>query len=270
MFPSFPCGRLPGGRVRDRYFTTAPHGYAARFLAADHHGFTARRLFSADHHGFTARRLFSADHGHRGMAGFIVSMYQMEGKTSAVTVRQDDDLVRPVILMTRRRRPSRRRDRRSSVSDPVPFILDVEPVLVIRDVFILVQNVAELREADRFRTCHDDCARGGRRHDLRRACDDDRFFHDDRLFDDRRSRFHDHGSRTRLDDRAHQVHDVDCKLEAFRGFVVIPCEGCRGEDDRRSENGADSECPVDGLLGRVSYGREVDGFQSGNRMFLTS
>ena len=203
-----------------------------------------------------ASGFFVPDHGCRSTAWGFKAVYRKgRGTMTGTTVGEDDDLVRLMIAMTRRRRPPRRSGRTVFGSCPVPFIPDIEPALVIRDVLILVENVAVFRDVDLLRAGHDDRPRRSR-DDLLRACDDDRFFYDDRLFHDRRWRFHDDWSRTRLDNRAYQVHDVCRKLDAVgRGFVMIPGEsGGRSEDDRRSESGADGECPVDGLLSRVSYG----------------
>ena len=167
--------------------------------------------------------------------------------------REDDDLVRPVVPVTRRRRPPRMHGRTRFGPCPIPFIPDVEPSLIIRDVFILVEDIVVFRDDDFLGLRHDDRTGCGRDDFLRG--DDDGLLHNDRLLDDCRRRFHDDRSRTRLDDRADQVHDVRRKPDAVgRGFVVIPCEGGgRSEDDRRSESSADSECLVDGLLSSVSF-----------------
>ncbi len=221
---------------------------------------------------FTAG-LFAPGHGCGSTAwGSLAVYHKGRGTMTVVTVGKNDDPVRLMVTMTRRRRPPRMCGRTMSGSRPVPFIPEIEPALVIRDVFILVENVAVIRDVDLLRAGHDDRAWRRGRDDLLRAGDDDRFFYDDRLFHDSRGSFHDDRSRTRLDNRAYQVHDVCRELDAVgRGFMMIPGEsGCRSEDDRRGESGADGECPVDGLLSRVSYGREVDGFQSENRLFLTS
>ena len=182
---------------------------------------------------------------------------------------EDDDLVRPVVLMARRRRPPRRSSRTVFRPDPVPFVAVEEPALVIRDVFVFVKDIVVFRDGDFFGSCHDDRAGRGR-DDLLRGGDDDRLglhddrllndrrrcFHDDRFLNDRRRRFHDDRGRTRLDDRADQVHDVGRKPDAvgWTGFTVIPSEGGGGsEDDRRGESGADDDGLVDGLLSSVSF-----------------
>ena len=184
---------------------------------------------------------------------------------------ENDDLVRLVVLVPRRRRPPRGCCRTRFGPCPIPFISDVEPALIIRDVSVLIKDIAVFRDDDIFRAGHDDCAGRGR-DDLLRRGDNDRLFHDDRLLDDRRCRFHDDRSRTRLDDCANQVHDVGRQPDAVcRGLMVIPREGCgRSEDDRCSENSADGEDLVDGLLSSVSLWKRVAGFQSESLLFLIS
>ena len=232
----------------------------------------AAGFFAADHcrAGWFAAGFFAADHCHGRMAGFFAVTYHRERSKTVVMIWKDDDLVRLVVAMTRRRRPFRMHSRTRFGSGPAPFIFKVEPAFIIRDVFILIKHVAVLRNADFFRTCHDHRARRGR-DDFLRGGDDRRCrFHDNCFFDDRRCRFHDDRSRARLNNRAHQPYNVGRQLYAVgrMRFVVFPCERCRGKDDRRSESSADSECLVDGLLSRVSYGREVAGFQSENRFIL--
>lgn len=204
--------------------------------------------------GFAAG-VFVPDRGRGGMARFFMAMRRRR-RRSMMLFGEDDDLVRLVVLMARRRRPPRRSRRTVFRSDPVPFVAVEEPALVMRDVFILVKDVAVFRDGDLFGSCHDDRAGRGR-DDLLRGGDDDRLgLHDDRLLNDRRRRFHDDRGRTRLDDRADQVHDVGRKLDAVgrTGFVVIPSEGgSRSEDDRRSESGADDDRLIDGLLSSVSF-----------------
>ena len=195
------------------------------------------------------------DRGRGSMAGFFMAVYRKgRGTMTVTTVGEDDDFVRPVILVSRRRCPPRRSDRTVPGSRPVPLISDVEPAFVIREVLILVENVAVFRGGDFLRASHDDCSRRGRDNFLR-VCDHNGLFHDDRLLDDRGRHFDDDRSRTRFDDRTDQVHDVGCKPDAVgRGFVMIPGEcGGRSEDDRRSESSADSESLVDGLLSSVSF-----------------
>ena len=193
------------------------------------------------------------------------------GLGEMTSFREDDDPVRLVIPVPRRRRPLRTCGRTRFGPCPIPFILDVEPAFIIRDVFILVENIIVFRDDDFLGLRHDDRAGRGR-DDFLRCGDHNGLFHDDRLLDDCRRRFYDDRSRTGLDDRADQVHDVGRKLDAVsRGFVVIPCEGGgRSEDDRRSESSADSDCLVDGLLSSVSFWKRGCWFQSENRLFLTS
>ena len=189
------------------------------------------------------------DRGRGSMAGFFMAVYRKgRGTMTVTTVGEDDDFVQLVITVPRRRRPPRRSDRTVPGSGPMPFIADVEPALVIRDVFFLVEDVAVFRDFDLLRAGHDDRPRRGR-DNLFRACDDDRLFHDSRR------RFDDDRSRARFDDRTDQIYDVGRKPDAVgRGFVMIPGEcGGRSEDDRCSESSADSECLVDGLLSSVSF-----------------
>ena len=156
------------------------------------------------------------------------------GSMSRSVIQAADDLVtgrRRCVARTRRWRPSRRFGRTEPSSDPMPVMAEEEPALVIRDVFILVQDVVVLR---------DDRLSGGR--------------HDHCFLHDPRGRFHDDRRRERFEDRADQIHDVSGKPDAVRRrLVVIAGEGCRSEDDRRGECGADSECPVDRLLDCVSF-----------------
>ena len=228
--------------------------FAAWFLAADHGRGRMAWFFAADHGCWRMAWFFVADHGRWRMAWFFAATYHGERCKAVVMVWKDDDLVWLVVAMTRRRRPFRIHYRTRFGPGPVPFIFDVEPAFIIRDVFILIKDVAVLRDAHFFRACHDDRGRRGR---------------DDFLCggDDRRCRFHNDGSRARLNNRAYQPYNVGRKLDAVgrMRFVVFVCERCRSEDDRRSESSADSECLVDGLLSRVSYGREVAGFQFENR-----
>ena len=201
--------------------------------------------------GFAAG-FFVPDHGRRKAAGVFVPDH---GRGNVMPFRKDDHLVRLVVMMPRRRRPPGMNSRTRFGPRPEPFVVPEEPAFIVRDVFVFVKDVAVLRDADFFRSGHYDRA-GRSRDDFRRACDDDRFFHDHRLFDDCGRRFHDDRGRTRLDDRAHQVHDVGRKLDAVgrTRFVMIPRKGSRrGEDDRRGKSGADRECLVDGLLDSVSF-----------------
>ena len=215
--------------------------------------FSTRRflLFRTDDYradGFAAG-LFVPNYGRGSTMVFFVPDHR-RGKM--MFFREDDDLVRPVVPVTRRRRPPRMHGRTRFGPSPIPFIPDVEPSLIIRDVFILVEDIVVFRDDDFLGLRHDDRTGCGRDDFLRG--DDDGLLHDDRLFDDCRLCFHDDRSRTRLDDRADQVHDVRRKPDAVgRRFVVIPCKGGgRSEDDRRSESGADHDCLVDGLLSSVS------------------
>ena len=200
--------------------------------------------------GFAAG-FFAACCNHRCTAGFFTVKHR-RGSMAAVMIGKDDDLMRLAVQMPRRRRPLRMHGRTRFRSRPVPFIVPEEPAVIIRDVFILVKEIAVFRDGNFLGLCHDDRARRGRDDFLRG--DDGRFFHDDRLLDDCRRSFHDDRGRTGLDDRADQIHDIGCQPDAVgRGFVVIPCEGSgRSEDDRRSESSADNDCLVEGLLGFVS------------------
>ena len=202
--------------------------------------------------GFAAR-LFVADRGRGSAAGFFMAMHR-HGSGSMMSFREDDDLVRFVVLMPRRRRPLRMYRRTQSGFHPVPLVAVEDPAVIIRDVIILVKDIVVFRDDDFLGLCHDDRAGRGRDDFLRCGCHN-RFFHNDRLFNDCRCRFHDDRSRTGLDDRTDQIHDVGRELDAVsRGFVVIPCEGGgRSEDDRRSESSADYDCLVDGLLSSVSF-----------------
>jgi len=234
-------------------------------------GFPAGFLVSDRGRGSMAGFLVS-DHGRGSMAEFFMVVHRKgRGSMTVATVGEDDDFVRPVVTVPRRRRPPRRSDRTVFGSCPEPFIPDIEPAFVIRDVLILVENVAVFRDVDFLRAGHDDCPRRGR-DDFLRACDDDRFFHDDRLLDDRGRRFHDDRSRTGFDDRADQVHDVGRKPDAVgRWFVMIPGEsGGRSEDDRRSESSADSDCLFDGLLSSVSFWKRGLVFSPRTGLFLVS
>lgn len=199
--------------------------------------------------GFAAGS-FMTDRGHGSTVVFFVPDH---GRGEMMSFGKDDDPVRLVVPVPRRRRPPRMRGRTRFDSCPIPFIPEVEPSLIIRDVFILVKNIVVFRDDDFLGFRHDDRAGRGR-DDLLRRGDDNGLFHDDRLLDDRRRRFHDDRSRTWLDDRADQIHDVRRKPDAVgRRFVAITREGGgRGEDDRRSESSADDDCPVDGLLSSVS------------------
>ena len=214
------------------------HSPAWRVLPvrADHDradGFAAGSFMMHDH-GFAARR-FVMYHDRCG---------------SMVMFGQDDDLVvSRGMMIVRTGFPSGRGSRTRLAADPLPDIAIKEPAFIIRDVFILVEDVAVLRDRHRFRTGHND-----RFFNDRGVC-----FHDDRFFNDRGVCFHDDRGRTRFDDRAHQVHDISRQLDAVArtGVVVIPCESGRGEDDRSSESSADNECLVDGLLNRFSYGERL-------------
>ena len=157
------------------------------------------------------------------------------GSMPRTVIKSADDLVagrRRGVARPRRRRPSRRFWRTEPRSDPAPVMVEEEPSLVIRDVFILVQDVVVLRDERLSGGRHDHC-----------------FLHDPR------GRFHDDRRRERFEDRADQIHDVSGKPDAVRRrLVVIAGEGrCRSEDNRRGECGADSECPVDRLLDCVSF-----------------
>lgn len=166
---------------------------------------------------------------------------------------EDDNPVRLVVPVPRRRRPPRMCGRTRFVPYPVPPVVPEEPAFIIRDVFISVKDVVVFRDHDFLRPRHDDRAGRGR-DDLPRCIGHNGLFHDDRLLDDRRRPFHDDRSRTGLDDRADQVHDVCRKPDAVcRGFMVVMGEGGgRSEDNRRGESGAEDDCLVDGLLGSVS------------------
>ena len=132
----------------------------------------------------------------------------------------------------------------------MPHVAVVEPPLVIRDVFVLIKEVAVLRDL-RFGLGHDD-----------RAGDRDDFLRDDLLRDDGFGRGDDDRSGKRLHDRPHEVHDVRGQLNAVarprgRFGMRVACECRRGEDDRCRESRADNECLVDGLLDRFSYGKRL-------------
>ena len=202
------------------------------------------------------------------LAGFFAAVHHY-GRGSMMLFGEDDDLVRLVILMARRRRPFRMSGRARFRSCPVPFVAVEDPAVIIRDVFLLVKDIAVFRDGDLLGPCHDDRAGRGR-NDFLRCGDDDGLFYDDRLFNDRRRRFHDDRSRTGFDDRAYQIHDVRRELDAVgRRFVVVPCEGGgRSEDDRRGESGADDECLVDGLLSSVSLWKSGCWFSVRERIVL--
>ena len=176
---------------------------------------------------------------------------------SRTMIRQDDDFMsrRNIMMRPRRGCPFRFERRTRTDSRPNPDIIVEKPSFVIRDVFILVQDIAVLRDRDFFGSCYNDRLLRGC-DDVRRGGDDRRIrFHDDRFFDESRSFFHDDRSGTRLNDRTDKVHDVCRKLDAVvrtRRFMVVMTEGCRSEDCRCGEGGADNECLVDGLLDRVS------------------
>ena len=212
-------------------------------------------LFRTDDYGAggLAARLFVPNHGCGSAMVFFMSDH---GRGEMMFSGEDDDLVRPVVPVTRRRRPPRTHGRTRCGPCPIPFVIEVEPAFIIRDIFIPVKDIVVFRDDDFLGLRHDDRAGRGR-DDLLRRGDHNGFFHDDRLFHDPRRRFHDNRSRTRLDDRADQIHDVRRKPDAVgRRFVVIPCKGGgRGEDNRRSESGADHDCLVDGLLSSVSFGK---------------
>ena len=162
---------------------------------------------------------------------------------------EHDDLVMVRAMMTRRS-PSRRCGRTRLGAHPMPHVAVVEPPLVIRDVLVIIKNVAVLRDLG-FGLGHDD-----------RAGDRDDFLRDDLLRDDGFGRGDDDRSRKRLHDRPHEVHDVRRQLNAVarpwgRFRMRVACECRRGEDDRCRESRADNECLVDGLLDRVSYGERL-------------
>ena len=207
----------------------------------------------------------------RGRGSTVVFIMPDHGRGKMMSFGKDDDPVRLVIPVPRRRRPPRMRGRTRFGSCPIPFIPDVEPSLIIRDVFILVKNIVVFRDDDFLCLRHDDRAGRGR-NDFLRCGDHNRLFHDDRLLDDRRRRFHDDRSRAGLDDRTDQVHDVGRKLDAVgRGFVAITREGGgRREDDRSSDCSADHDCLVDGLLSSVSFWKRGLVFSPGIDLFLTS
>ena len=161
---------------------------------------------------------------------------------------EHDDLVMVRAMMTRRS-PSRRCGRTRLGAHPMPHVAVVEPPLVIRDVLVLIKNVAVLRDLG-FGLGHND-----------RAGDRDDFLRDDLLRDDGFGRSDDDRSGKRLHDRPHEVHDVRGQLNAvarpWRFGMGIACESRRSEDDRCRESRADNECLVDGLLDRVSYGERL-------------
>ena len=165
------------------------------------------------------------------------------------TAIEHDDLVM-VRAVTMRRSPSRRCGRTRLRAHPMPHVAVVEPAFVIRDVFVLIKDVAVLWDL-RFGLGHDD-----------RAGDRDDFLRDDLLRDDGFGRGDDDRSGKRLHDRPHEVHDVRGQLNAVarprgRFGMRVACESRRGEDDRCRESRADNECLVDGLLDRVSYGERL-------------
>ena len=174
-------------------------------------------------------------------------MNHHRGGFRAVIEQNDLVMVRAV---TMRRSPSRRRHRTRLGAHPMPHVAVVEPPLVIRDVFVLIKDVAVLRDL-RFGLGHD-----------ARAGDRDDFLRDDLLRDDGFGRGDDDRSRERLHDRPHEVHDVRGQLNTVAGpwrrfGMRVACKCRRGEDDRCRESRADNECLVDGLLDRVSYGERL-------------
>ena len=187
----------------------------------------------------------------------------MSESVSGTVFRKKDHFVRLRVAMPRRRRPFRAHRRTRRGSRPIPVPGDVKPSFVIRDVFVPVKNVAVFRDRDFSGSRHDDRFPRGRG-DRRDGFHDDRFLHDPRF------RLNDDRSGTGFDDSAHQIHDVRGKLNAVcRGSVAVTGEGCRSKDCRCGECGADSECLVESLLGRVSFGCEVV-LCSKNILFLDS